>query len=403
MFKTSKSGIVPLILSVCIALTGLAGCSDSGAAAASGGQESVSAESAKNDNKKDPLEMTSQEVIADMGIGINLGNTFESSGMRVSNVQQYETAWGSPVITKEMIQGYKDAGFDTLRVPVAWSNMMQARTYEISSEYIARVKEVVGWALDCDMYVIMNIHWDGGWFSDFADDSQRERCFKKYETIWTQLSQEFGEFGGKLIFESLNEEGGWDDIWNRYSHSGDKEKSYSILNDINQRFVNIVRGSGGNNEKRHLLIAGYNTDIELTCDELYKMPEDPASRCAVSVHYYAPSVFAILEKDATWGKARSDWGTEADMAELNKYMDMMKEHFVDKGVPVIIGEYGCPTENKDPESVRKYISSVCKAAYERDMCPVLWDITDHFYNRNEAKFIDSELLDQLTAVKDSKK
>lgn len=368
----------------------------------SDGANTASAETASKKNMNEMRDMTTADIVKDMGLGINLGNTFESSGIRVSSVQEYETAWGSPVITKEMIQGYKDAGFDSLRIPVAWSNMMQARTYEISSEYIDRVKEVVEWALDSDLYVIMNIHWDGGWFSDFADDSQRERCFKKYETIWTQLSAEFGEYGDKLIFESLNEEGGWEDIWNRYTGQGDKEKSFGILNDINQKFVDIVRGSGGNNEKRHLLIAGYNTDIELTCDELYKMPDDPAGRCAVSVHYYVPSTFAILTKDADWGKARSDWGTEADIAELNKYMDMMKTNYVDKGIPVIIGEYGCPDEkeNKDIESVRKYVSSVCEAAYTRGMCPMLWDITDHFYNRNEAKFRDEELLKEIMAVKE---
>ncbi len=349
--------------------------------------------------KEGMRDMTTAEIVADMGLGINLGNTFESSGMYLGSVTAYETGWGSPVITKEMIRGYKDAGFGVLRVPVAWSNLMKAKTYEISPEYIARVKEVVGWAIESDLYVIMNIHWDGGWFSGFGEDDKRDKCFEKYESIWTQLSGEFNDFGDKLMFESLNEEGGWEDVWNRYSNAGDKEKSYSILNDINQRFVNIVRASGGNNEKRHLLIAGYNTDIELTCDPLFKMPNDPAGRCAVSVHYYNPPTFAILEKDATWGKAQTEWGSESDIADLNKYMDMMKTTFVDKGIPVIIGEYGTSTSNKTPEMIRKYLSSVCEASYTRGMCPVLWDITDVFYNRNKAEFNDPELLKALMDAK----
>ncbi len=400
MMKTIR--FLPLILSVCMAAVSITGCADNSASEKNTSDTTAEAAAVSEKSENEMRDMTTSEIVADMGLGINLGNTFESSGMYLGSVEAYETGWGSPVITEEMIRGYKDAGFGVLRVPVAWSNLMNVRTYEISPEYIARVKEVIGWALDSDMYVIMNIHWDGGWFANFADDSKRDKCFKKYESIWTQLSDEFGEFGDKLIFESLNEEGGWEDIWNRYSGQGDKEKSFEILNDINQRFVDIVRGSGGNNEKRHLLIAGYNTDIELTCDELFKMPDDPADRCAVSVHYYVPSTFAILEKDASWGKARSEWGTEEDIAELNKYMDMMKTNFVDKGVPVIIGEYGCPDEraNKDVESVRKYVSSVCEAAYTRGMCPVLWDITDHFYNRNEAKFRDEELLKGIMAVKE---
>lgn len=381
-----KIKLLPLITAICIAAACLTGCSSASAA-----------------GKKDKMrDMTTAEVVREMGLGINLGNTMESCGDWISpsgGVSAYERGWGSPLVTQPMIQGYADAGFGVLRVPVAWSNLM-GKDYTISPEYIARVKEIIGWAIDADMYVIMNIHWDGGWFEGFGKDDKRDECFKKYESIWTQLSAEFKEYGDKLMFESLNEEGGWDEVWNRYSGAGDKEKSYGILNDMNQRFVNIVRNSGGNNEKRHLLIAGYGTDIERTCDEAFKMPDDPAERCAVSVHYYTPSTFAILDKDASWGKARTEWGTDEDYAELNKYMDMVKTTFVDKGIPVIIGEYGTSTKNKTPEMIRKYLTSVCGAAYERGLCPVLWDITDVFYDRTEMKFIDPKLLEELMAVKE---
>lgn len=348
--------------------------------------------------KGEMRDMSTMEIVQDMGIGINLGNTFESMGQG-NVVRNYETGWGSPVITQEMIQGYADCGFGVLRVPVAWSNMMSG-DYDISPEYMARVTEVVDWALDSGMYVILNIHWDGGWFSRFANEEDRDECFYKYERIWTQLCAKYKNYSDRLMFESLNEEGGWEEIWNRYSNEGDKELSYSILNDINQRFVNIVRKSGGNNKKRHLLIAGYNTDIELTCDPLYKMPDDPEGRCAVSVHYYTPPTFAIIDKDVDWGKAQSEWGSEADYAELNKYMDMMKTTYVDKGVPVIIGEFAAATRNKTDEMLRLYLSSVCAAGYTRGMCPVLWDVTDVCYIRREAKFKDPVLLEELMAVKE---
>ncbi|MCD7730570.1 MAG: glycoside hydrolase family 5 protein [Oscillospiraceae bacterium] len=346
-------------------------------------------------------DITTMELVQDMGLGINLGNTMESTGgwINSSSVTNYETGWGSPVITKEMIEGYKDSGFGVLRVPVAWSNMM-SEDYEINHDYLARVTEIVDWALESGMYVILNIHWDGGWFSNFANEEDRDECMNKYKRIWEQLSEAYKNYSDYLMFESLNEEGGWDELWNRYSNEGDKELSYGILNEINQTFVDTVRESGGNNAKRHLLIAGYNTDITLTCDSCFKMPEDPAERCAVSVHYYTPSTFAILEADADWGKARTEWGTEADYEELNANMDLMKETFIDKGIPVIIGEYGTSTKNKTNEMIRLYLSSVCEAAYTRGMCPVLWDVTDVFYLRNEAKFKDSELLSELMAVKE---
>ena len=353
--------------------------------------------------KGEMRNMSTMEIVKDMGLGINLGNTFESCGGWISktSVTNYETGWGSPVITEDIIKGYAESGFGVLRIPVAWSNMMSG-DYDINPEYLARVHQVVDWALDSGMYVILNIHWDGGWWEKFSG-KDKDECMHKYERIWTQLTDEFKNYSDKLMFESLNEEGCWDDIWNRYSGQEEgKAEAFGLLNEINQKFVDLVRSSGGNNKKRHLLIAGYATDIALTCDELYKMPEDPENRCAVSVHYYTPSTFAILEKDASWGKCRSEWGTDADMAELEKNMDMMKEHFVDKGIPVIIGEYGCPVKNKEQDSIKKYLTSVCEAAYDRDMCPVLWDVTDAFYSRTECSFKDKEILKGLMDVKNDK-
>ncbi len=389
--KTAAAAFAVCVISMC-----LCGCKPPVKAETESEMKTVS----EAEVEEAAWDMSTAEVVRDMGVGINLGNTFESCGSWISSssVSNYETAWGSSVITKETIQGYKDCGFGVLRIPVAWSNMMM-ENYTIHPDYTARVKEVIDWALESDLYVIMNIHWDGGWFKGFADDEKREECFYKYERVWEQLAEEFRNHGEKLMFESLNEKGGWDTIWNPYSNDGDKEKSFGILNNINQRFVDIVRGSGGNNTKRHLLIAGYNTDIERTCDAEYKMPDDPSGRCAVSVHYYTPSTFAILEQDADWGRARRSWGTEKDYEQLYGFMDMMKTNFVDKGIPVIIGEYGATAKNKEPNAVRKYISSVCEAAYVRGMCPLLWDASA-YYDRTNAVFYDKELLKQIMDVKE---
>ena len=336
-----------------------------------------------------------------MGVGINLGNTFESCGSWINNssVANFETAWGSCVITEEIIKGYKEAGFGVIRVPVAWSNMMDSN-YKIDQRYIDRVKEVVGWIVDNDMYVILNVHWDGGWINNYNSSGMSfsvtyDKCREKYITVWEQLCDQFGDFDHHLMFESLNEEGCWDDIWNRWGGTNGKSDAYALLNDINQMFVDVVRNSGKNNTKRHLLIAGYCTDVDLTCDRLFKMPDDPAGRCAVSVHYYTPSSFCILTQDADWGKASSTWGTAQEVRALEKNLDKLKNTFVDKGVPVIIGEYGCPHENKELDSIRKFITTLSTEAVERRICPVLWDTFDKnnpsksFYNRKTCKINDS--------------
>lgn len=340
------------------------------------------------------------QIVQEMGIGINLGNTYEACGDWIAQwgdgtPESYETAWGSPVITKAMIKGYKTAGFDSLRIPVAWSNMMES-DYTISEAYLEAVREVVDWALDCDLYVIINLHYDNGWMEQFP--TNKSQCMKKYTRIWEQVSEAFKDYGDHLIFESQNEELGWSSVWNPWAGTAGKSESYALVNEINQKFVDIVRSSGGNNGERHLLISGYNTGIETSCDPLFRMPDDPAGRCAISVHYYTPSTFAILTEDASWGKARSTWGTTADFAELEQQMDMMKENFVDKGIPVIIGEYGCPTENKDMDSVRLFLSSVCSYAVDRDMCPMLWSTPGHLYDRGSCKMTDKELHELLLAA-----
>ncbi|MBQ8296611.1 MAG: cellulase family glycosylhydrolase [Ruminococcus sp.] len=352
--------------------------------------------SAADADQPEMRDISTMELVEDMGIGINLGNTFESCGDWIAqwgdgSVESYETAWGSPVITQQMIQGYAREGFGVLRVPVAWSNLM-GDNYTISSAYLARVRQIVDWALEADMYVILNIHYDGGWFSGFS--TNKTECMTKYTRIWTQLTEEFKDYDDYLMFESLNEEGVWNDIA--------LSDAYALLNEINQTFVNIVRSSGGNNDERHLLIAGYATDIVKTCDNRFVMPNDPQNRCAVSVHYYTPAAFAILEEDASWSKNRETWGTQADINELNKYMNLMKTNFIDEGIPVIIGEYGCPTKNKNINSVRYFISSVCEAAVTRDMCPVLWDITDLHYSRTDCKLINSDLKKALAKFSNAK-
>lgn len=180
-----------------------------------------------------------------------------------------------------------------------------------------------------------------------------------------------------------------------------KAESYALVNEINQKFVDVVRSSGGNNPKRHLLISGYNTDITLTCDSMFKLPDDPANRMAVSVHYYTPASFAILEEDASWSKATTVWGTKSDFEELNQQMDMLKTTFIDNDIPVIIGEYGCPVKNKELDSIRRYLMAVCVAAYNRDICPIMWDVTDAQYDRTNCKLKDEALKQGLFAVLDS--
>lgn len=339
---------------------------------------------ATSDNK------TAAQTVKDMGVGWNLGNTLEACGTNKSTVQEFETSWGNIVTTQKIIDGIRDSGFKTVRIPVAWSNLMKS-DYTINQDLLKRVKEVVDYCSKDDLYAIVNIHWDGGWFENFA--TNYDESMKKYTSVWTQISNYFKDYPNNLIFESLNEEGCWNTIWNRYGGSSgeDKTRAYNILNNMNQKFVDIVRLSGGNNVSRCLLIAGYATDIDLTCDDNFKMPKDTISnKLMISVHYYTPSTFTILSEDASWGKCARTWGTDAEINVVKTDFNKMKSKFSDKGVPVIIGEYGTVLTNKETESVRRYISTVCKTAYDMGFCPVFWD-NGEYYSRSDLKFRDSEV------------
>lgn len=353
------------------------------------------------------------ELVHEMGLGINLGNTMESCSdypwFDTSSVTAYETAWNAPVTTREMIQGMKAAGFQTIRIPVAWSNMMSTDgTYTISEEYFDRVETIMNWALAEDMYVIINIHYDSGWWGWFGspDASLREEAMKKYETMWTQIAARFRNCSDHVIFESANEELGDrlndaldsnNRIYDTLHSSGDpisgtltEDECYAKTNEINQKFVDIVRESGGNNATRFLLIAGYDTDIDKTCDSRFQMPTDTVDgHMMISIHYYTPSDYCISEDPENTSWYADTWGTDEEISALRSKLSSMKLRFADKGIPVVIGEYGV-VKKKTNRSL--FMRTVCEYALANGMCPVLWDAvsdSDYVYNRSTCEISDA--------------
>ncbi len=340
------------------------------------------------------------DIVKEMGAGTNLGNTLEACGTWInpSNTSNYETAWGQPVTTQEMIDGMKAAGFDSIRIPVAWSNMMaDDGTYTINEKYFNRVETVLNYALNADMYVIINIHFDSGWWARFGSKTKQERkdAMTKYKTMWTQIANRFQEYSDRLIFESANEELGTrlnstDDYeGSGYYAKDDLDSLYKLTNEINQTFVDIVRSTGGNNARRFLLIAGYDTDISKTCDLRYKMPSDTIdSHLMVSIHYYSPATYCIVDNpNNSWGYKES-WGTDEDIKTLQSELSQMRISFINKGYPVIIGEYGvADTKISENNFVRKkgrdlFFRTVCEYALDNNMCPVLWDCSQVFDRRS---------------------
>lgn len=341
-------------------------------------------------------KLTTFQLIDEMGIGINLGNTFEACGdwINPSRIENYETAWGSPVVTKELIEGYALAGFSSIRIPVHWTNLL-GENDKVNADLLTKIDNVVRWALGCGLVDIVNMHHETDWIKQVPTD---EAARKRYSSIWTQVAERLGKYGDHLLFESMNEVG-YDEIWTTWG-GGDKAKAFGYVNEINQLFVDTIRKSGGNNATRHLVIEVYNTGLEYAFDPLTKMPKDPAGRLALTVHYYTPANFAILGngEDAGWAVGVPSWGTDAEKKELNSNMALLKIKCVDRGIPIIIGEFCASSTGRTQEVVRLFTVSVAEAAYKRGMCPMIWDAPGGQYNRETFRLNDDELRRELMKI-----
>lgn len=353
-------------------------------------------------------DMTALELCEKMGNGINLGNTLEAyrgwNGNSNGNAKSYERMWGQPLTTEKMMIAYKQAGFDSIRIPVAWTNMMpyEKKVYDINKKWLDRVEEVVNYALDAGLYVIINDHWDGQWWGMFGsmEDEHRKEAIKLYKSMWTQVANRFKNYDEKLIFEGANEELGFrlnDDTVFSNKRKGNltEWECYDAVNKINQCFVDVVRSTGGNNKNRFLLIAGFDTDIDRTCSDMFKMPVDKVpNRLLLSVHYYTPSTYCILNEDANWGKNKKTWGTESEYASMDANFAKMKK-FVDQGYGVIIGEYGVSAQKngKPKEGMTLWLKNVLDNCDKYNFVPMLWDCNTFFKKNNGEGFTISELAD----------
>ena len=348
--------------------------------------------------------LTALEATRLMGNGINLGNTLEACdnnvGIKTNAPLSYETYWGQPKTTQAMIDGMKAAGFDTIRIPVAWmtnATHLYEGDYTIDADYMNRVEEVVRYARKAGMYVIVNDHWDGGWYGMFGSESAETRALamEAYKGMWQQIAERFRDYSDYLIFESANEElgGRFDENSPLYcsdsvvTYLNDDER-YALTNEINQTFVDVVRTTGGNNATRFLLIAGYGTNIDQTCDDRFQMPKDTAdSKLMVSVHYYDPWSYCGASSAASATK----WGTVSDYEYMDQQLAKMTK-FTEAGYGVVIGEYGAlPCSDGLKDNTLAYHTAFLDACTKYDLTNCLWDCSG-LYKRVSQTFADDDIL-----------
>lgn len=327
--------------------------------------------------------LNADEIVEAMGPGWNVGNQLEAS----TNGTPSEIAWTGTVITPKLIQAVSDSGFKSVRIPVSYlSKIDDANGYTIDEDWLDRVREVVDYCIAEDLYVIINVHGDGydtvtgGWL--LPDAADQEPILEKYAAVWKQIAEKFKDYDEHVIFESMNEIG---------ASNNCTAELYKNINAYNQTFLDTIRQTGGNNDKRWVLIPGYNTNIDETAknsnfvipEDTYLSSEVPSGehRIMISVHYYDPWSFCGGDTDdaTQWGvdavKAKTaNWGDEA---YLEQQFKALNDAFTSKGYPVIIGEYGAIDKSHADElsaSFRAYFcKSVCLTAKKYGCIPVYWD------------------------------
>jgi endoglucanase len=277
-----------------------------------------------------------------------------------------------------LILAVKAAGFQSIRVPCAWSGyIINKTTYEIGPAWLARVKEVVGYIVDARMYAIINIHWDGGWLEEHPTRPYQYANNKKLAAIWRQIATILEPFDEHVLFAGANE-----------VHEGYGDPPADVVEvqqSYMQTFVTTVRATGGNNANRNLVVQAFGANIGYAVQYLTMPSDKVANRLFAEVHYYDPWDFCREAGNVwLWGRNfagqdhLSAWGQEDYLEER---MSQMRIHFVDKGIPVILGEYGVSYRTTLPEEdLAKHIVARCyflnyiaKVAVRNGIVPCYWD------------------------------
>jgi len=364
-----KKVFKPLLLtSVVLMILGPLGCGGGGSAAS---ESYTIPEESYYEEPLNPVSgdftQSAKMLVTNMKFGWNLGNTFDAYSDPTTN-KDYEISWGQPKTTQAMIDGIATAGLKTIRIPVSWHNHMND-AFTVDTAWIERVQQVVDWAIAENLYVIINIHHDNAknWY--FPDDAHVEKTQAYVKRIWKQIGLRFRNYDEHLIFEFLNEPRivGYANEWNWSDSDTVLVEAADNINTLNQLALDTIRATGGNNDKRFVMITPYAASPWAALSSKFKVPADSASdKLILSVHAYTPYDFAMQSPGVTTF-------TQAGKDAIDSFMSSLNTKFVSGlNIPVVIGEYGATNKNNLSDRVNYFAYYVAKAHVYR-MCPVVWD------------------------------
>lgn len=349
-----------------------------------------------NEPDKTGMESDGFSLFKKIKVGWCLGNVLESYEENITDHMDSETSWGNPRVERWMIDAVKNAGFNAVRIPVRWYPHVvdQSTMAEIKVEWLNRVKEVVDYCIDNDMYVILNTHHED-WLESHPLKSEAEAVLAKERNLWRAIATFFKDYDEHLIFSGTNEvEINW---------QVPTASNLEVQNSFNQCFVDAVRSTGGKNYYRNLIIQTYATNPDYAFPDFYNgkliYPTDVVeNRIAIEFHYYRPAGFSYMDfADYTetvyyWGKDYIQYNKPGTSNEQEDYVDWLfakiKQTWVDEGYPVVMGEYGVVTTPKDKsdanindlaDTKRYYMKYITSAAKKNGIVPIVWD-NGTFYN-----------------------
>lgn len=321
------------------------------------------------------MKQDAAAIVKNMGIGWNLGNTLEAYNR---GAQDSETSWGNPHTTKEMIDSIAAAGFGAVRIPVRWYPHFtyDGTTLTVDPAWMNRVKEVVGYCIDNNLYAIINTHHES-WLEGHPTYADSARVYKQLRLLWTEIANAFRDYDERLLFAASNEV----HVGNNWGRPTDENAE--VQNGYNQVFINAVRATGGKNKKRNLVVQTYVCNGQFGL-ELFRMPKDKAmNRLIVEMHNYDPYRYGLTDEIRFWGKDYVDYGTNSadDEAELTSTYDHIRRTFTDQGIPFIIGEMGSNYHTFKDTAEQAIVESSCTHYYNFVLstirsaggAPFIWD------------------------------
>lgn len=337
------------------------------------------------------VDISSQKLVSNIRIGWNLGYSLEAcisdldrnslpDATPPTGLVPDETLWGNPPVNEQLFKALVDNGINAVRLPITWRGHVDS-DFNIDENWLNRVKQVVDYAFNNGMYVIITVYHDGSYDTDYGAwirkaTKEPDITIEHYKHLWSQIANAFRTYNERLLYESMNEV----EFYDAYL-----DEAYELFNLMNQEFVNTIRNSGGNNIWRHLVIAGYNSNITDCCDRRFAMPNDPAGKCILSVHYYTPYTFCRQT-------VRNYWGIPSEQRWMESEIQTLKTEFVDKGIPVMITEYGA--KGRDAASRVFFCEKLAKLCRDNDIACFLWDDGSEL-DRTTYKWHTPELIEAL--------